>query len=110
MTDNSACYKSRRFRRLLKRLGLRHLRTRPYTPRTNGKAERLVQTALREWAYARQLRTARFCPQLAAGTHPKRSHDAFPQEDRLLITQRRRDRFSTVALASSEHFQHELRM
>jgi len=53
MTDNGACYKSRRFRRLLRRLGLRHLRTRPYTPRTNGKAERLVQTALREWAYAR---------------------------------------------------------
>lgn len=53
MTDNGACYKSRRLRRLLRRLGLRHLRTRPYTPRTNGKAERLVQTALREWAYAR---------------------------------------------------------
>jgi len=53
MTDNGACYKSRAFRRLLRRLGLRHLRTRPYTPRTNGKAERLVQTALREWAYAR---------------------------------------------------------
>lgn len=53
MTDNGACYKSRRFRRLLRRLGLRHLRTRPYTPRTNGKAERLVQTTLREWAYAR---------------------------------------------------------
>lgn len=53
MTDNGACYNSRRFRRLLRRLGLRHLRTRPYTPRTNGKAERLVQTALREWAYAR---------------------------------------------------------
>lgn len=53
MTDNGACYKSRKFRRLLRRLGLRHLRTRPYTPRTNGKAERLVQTALREWAYAR---------------------------------------------------------
>lgn len=53
MTDNGACYKSRQFRRLLHRLGLRHLRTRPYTPRTNGKAERLVQTALREWAYAR---------------------------------------------------------
>ena len=33
-------------------LGLRHLRTRPYTPRTNGKAERFIQTALREWAYA----------------------------------------------------------
>ncbi|MDY4342207.1 leucine zipper domain-containing protein [Xanthomonas sp. LF07-6] len=43
----------RRFRRLVRRLGLRHLRTRPYTPRTNGKAERLVQTSLREWAYAR---------------------------------------------------------
>ncbi len=53
LTDNGACYKSRRFRRLVRRLGMRHLRTRPYTPRTNGKAERLVQTSLREWAYAR---------------------------------------------------------
>lgn len=53
MTDNGACYKSGAFRRLLRRLGLRHLRTRPYTPRTNGKAERFIQTALREWAYAR---------------------------------------------------------
>lgn len=52
MTDNGACYTSRKFRRLLGRLKLRHLRTRPYTPRTNGKAERLVQTSLREWAYA----------------------------------------------------------
>jgi transposase InsO family protein len=53
LTDNGACYKSRRFGRLVRRLGMRHLRTRPYTPRTNGKAERLVQTSLREWAYAR---------------------------------------------------------
>ena len=53
LTDNGACYKSRTFRRLIHRLGMRHLRTRPYTPRTNGKAERLVQTSLREWAYAR---------------------------------------------------------
>lgn len=53
LTDNGACYRSRRFRRLVGRLGMRHLRTRPYTPRTNGKAERLVQTSLREWAYAR---------------------------------------------------------
>lgn len=52
LTDNSACYRSRSFRRLVRRLGMRHLRTRPYTPRTNGKAERLVQTSLREWAYA----------------------------------------------------------
>lgn len=53
LTDNGACYRSGCFRRLVRRLGLRHKRTRPYTPRTNGKAERLVQTALREWAYAR---------------------------------------------------------
>ena len=53
LTDNGACYRSRSFRRLVRRLGMRHLRTRPYTPRTNGKAERLVQTCLREWAYAR---------------------------------------------------------
>ncbi|WP_141245220.1 integrase core domain-containing protein, partial [Mesorhizobium sp. WSM3860] len=33
-------------------LGLKHVRTRPYTPKTNGKAERFIQTALREWAYA----------------------------------------------------------
>lgn len=53
LTDNGACYKSRAFRRLIRRLGLKHLRTRPYTPRTNGKAERFIQTALREWAYGR---------------------------------------------------------
>lgn len=54
MTDNGACYRSRRFARLLSRLGIRHVRTQPYTPRTNGKAERFIQTALREWAYARR--------------------------------------------------------
>ncbi len=53
MTDNGACHCSRAFRRLCARLGLRHIRTRPYTPRTNGKAERFIQTTLREWAYAR---------------------------------------------------------
>lgn len=44
---------SHRFQRLCRRLKLKHLRTRPYTPRTNGKAERFIQTALHEWAYAR---------------------------------------------------------
>ena len=52
MTDNGACYKSGAFKDACRRLGLKHIRTRPYTPRTNGKAERFIQTALREWAYA----------------------------------------------------------
>jgi transposase InsO family protein len=52
MTDNGSCYKSFAFRRACRRLGLRHIRTKPYTPKTNGKAERFIQTSLREWAYA----------------------------------------------------------
>ena len=59
MTDNGACYKSFAFRRACKRFGLRHVRTKPYTPRTNGKAERFIQTSLREWAYAQAYRTSR---------------------------------------------------
>jgi len=53
MTDNGSCYRSFAFRNTCLRLGLKHIRTRPYTPKTNGKAERFVQTCLREWAYAR---------------------------------------------------------
>jgi transposase InsO family protein len=52
MTDNGACYKSFAFRDACREFGLRHIRTKPYTPKTNGKAERFIQTALREWAYA----------------------------------------------------------
>lgn len=52
MTDNGSAYRSYLFRDVLGRAGIRHLRTRPYTPRTNGKVERLIQTLLREWAYA----------------------------------------------------------
>ena len=52
MTDNGSCYISKAFHKACRELGLKHLRTRPYTPRTNGKAERFIQTALREWAYA----------------------------------------------------------
>lgn len=53
LTDNGACYKAHRFRNACGDLGIKPKRTRPYTPRTNGKAERFIQTALREWAYAR---------------------------------------------------------
>ena len=53
MTDNGSCYRSRAFGRACKRLGLRHIFTKPYTPKTNSKAERFIQTSLREWAYAR---------------------------------------------------------
>lgn len=52
MTDNGSAYRSHAFRLACQRLGVRHLRTKPYTPKTNGKAERFIQTALREWAYA----------------------------------------------------------
>jgi transposase InsO family protein len=58
MTDNGACYKSFAFRDACKALGLKHVRTRPYTPRTNGKAERFIQTSLREWAYAQAYPTS----------------------------------------------------
>jgi transposase InsO family protein len=52
MTDNGSCYRYKAFRQACRDLGLKHIRTRPYTPKTNGKAERFIQTALREWAYA----------------------------------------------------------
>jgi transposase InsO family protein len=53
LTDNAPCYYSDLFALTCRQLGIRHLRTKPYTPQTNGKAERFIQTALREWAYAR---------------------------------------------------------
>lgn len=58
MTDNGSCYRSHAFRDLCTALGLKHIRTRPYTPKTNGKAERFIQTALREWAYAQAYPTS----------------------------------------------------
>jgi len=58
MTDNGSCYKSFAFAAACKDLKIKHIRTRPYTPKTNGKAERFIQTALREWAYARAYETS----------------------------------------------------
>jgi transposase InsO family protein len=52
MTDNGSCFRSRAFQRVREDVGARHVRTRPYTPRTNGKAERFIQSAMREWGYA----------------------------------------------------------
>lgn len=58
MTDNGSAYLSKAFRAAIAAAGLKHKRTRPYTPRTNGKAERFIQTSLREWAYARPYATS----------------------------------------------------
>ena len=53
MTDNGSCYVAHSHRATLRELGLHHLRIKPGRPRTNGKAERFIQTLLNEWAYAR---------------------------------------------------------
>ena len=67
MTDNGSCYKAFDFRDACRDLALKHIRTRPYTPKTNGKAERIIQSALREWAYAQ------------AYTHSDRRTDELPR-------------------------------
>jgi transposase InsO family protein len=58
MMDNAKAYGSHAFNAICQRQRLRHLRIRPYTPRTNGKAERFIQTLLREWAYRRPYPTS----------------------------------------------------
>jgi transposase InsO family protein len=80
MTDNGAAYKSFAFRDLLAQQAIRHEHTRPYTPRTNGKAERFIQTSLREWAYAKPFltsaaRAAAMLPWITSYNH-SRPHSA----------------------------------
>jgi len=58
MTDNGSCYRSKLFKEACRKLGLKHIRTKPYTPKTNGKAERFIQSSLREWAYGRAYQTS----------------------------------------------------
>jgi transposase InsO family protein len=58
LTDNAKAYGSHAFQNLCQQAGLRHCTTRPYTPRTNGKAERFIQTLQRRWAYQRPYRTS----------------------------------------------------
>jgi transposase InsO family protein len=52
MTDNGTGYRSKAHAAVVAELGVRHVRTRPYRPRTNGKAERFIKTLQVEWAYA----------------------------------------------------------
>ena len=58
MTDNGKCFQSMPFNKLCRDHSIRHIYTKPYTPKTNGKAERFIQSALREWAYAQAYQTS----------------------------------------------------
>jgi transposase InsO family protein len=58
MTNNGSAYRSKSFAQAIARHALKHKRTRPYTPKTNGKAERFIQTSIREWAYATPFETS----------------------------------------------------
>jgi transposase InsO family protein len=89
LTDNGSGYVSKSFRATCRALHVAHRRTRPYTPRTNGKAERFIQTALREWAYVRPYYTSADRAQQLAGwidhyncARPHGSLDAQPPMSR----------------------------
>jgi transposase InsO family protein len=70
MTDNGSCYRSDDFQQACRDLGRKHITTRPYTPKTNGKVERFIQTALRERAYAKPYPTSNHrTAQMAALPH-----------------------------------------
>lgn len=58
MTDRGSCYRSAAFNKVCDAFGIRHIYTKPYTPKTNGKAERFIQSSLREWAYAQAYQTS----------------------------------------------------
>jgi transposase InsO family protein len=58
MSDNGGGYRSRRFQQVRRRLGIRHVWTRPYRPQTNGKAERFIRTCLARWAYVAAYRSS----------------------------------------------------
>ncbi|MBX3146319.1 MAG: IS481 family transposase [Gemmatimonadales bacterium] len=80
MTDNGGGYRSRVFQAARRQLRIRHVWTRPYTPRTNGKAERFIRTTLAGWAYAAAYRTsavrATFLPQWLRYYNQERPHTA----------------------------------
>jgi len=102
MTDNGACYKSKAFAKVCRDLKIKHVRTKPYTPKTNGKAERFIQTALREWAYARAYETSdQRAAQLQRWTHMynwHRPHDGI--KDKTPISRLNRDPDNLLRLHS----------
>ena len=80
LTDNGSAYRSQLFARTCQAMGIKHSFTRPYRPQTNGKAERFIQTCLREWAYVRSYansaeRTA-WLPAFLAYYNARRPHSA----------------------------------
>jgi integrase len=82
LTDNGPCFYAHRFAQACRALAITHKRTRIYTPRTNGKAERFIQTALREWAYARRYETsAQRLQHLQPWTHQYNWHRPHPSLD-----------------------------
>lgn len=80
LTDNGSAYRSRLFARTCQALGIKHRLTRPYRPQTNGKAERFIQTCLREWAYARSYahsaERASWLPAFLSYYNSRRPHSA----------------------------------
>lgn len=80
MTVNGSCYISKRFRKAVRRLGARHIRTRPYTPKTNGEAERFIRILLAEGAYAIPYKSSdarnRDLPRRLDWCNRRRSHSA----------------------------------
>ena len=80
MTDNGSAYRSHAHAAVCRQLGIRHLFTRPYRPKTNGKAERFIQTMLREWAYYAAYPTSaartRALPAFLTRYNTKRPHKA----------------------------------
>jgi transposase InsO family protein len=97
LSDNAKAYGSRAFQAVCRDHGLRHITTRPYTPRTNGKAERFIQTLTRRWAYrwpyrTSALRAEALRPWLYAYNHqrPHRALGMKPPIDRLRAAREQR--------------------
>jgi transposase InsO family protein len=80
LSDNGSAYRSKPWREACSALGLTPKRTRPYTPRTNGKAERFIKTLLAEWAYSMAFQSSternRWLPRYLAIYNARRCHMA----------------------------------